>query len=194
MLLLLMGLILFLGIHSTKALASERRQRFISDKGELTYKLLYSAASLVGLILLVVGYGQTRQSPQFVWFPPAAMSHIALLLTLFAFVLLAAAYIPGNWIKASVGHPMVLGVKVWAFAHLLANGRLGDIILFGAFLAWAIVTYVRSRKADRVLGTTYRNDGSISRNALTVAIGVVAWLVFAMWAHVLLIGVSPFGA
>lgn len=194
MLLLIAGLILFLGTHSVRMLKPGLREDMIAKRGDMAYKGLYSVASLIGLVVLILGYSQTRSAEQYIWVPPAAMAHIAALLTLIAFVLLAAAYVPGNRIKAAVGHPMVLGVKVWAFAHLLANGRLGDMILFGAFLIWAIVNYVRSRKADRTEGIVRSSQQSIARDSMTIAFGVGAWLVFAMWAHVRLIGVSPFGA
>lgn len=194
MLLLVIGLTMFLGIHSVRMFAPQWRERFINERSEVAYKGLYSVLSLVGLVLLVIGYGQTRTAPQHLWFPPAAMSHIAALLMLFSLVLLAAAYVPGNRIKAAVAHPMVLGVKVWAFSHLLANGRLGDIILFGAFLLWAVLNYVRSRKADRANGVVHDSAKSIARDSITLVAGVGGWLVFAMWAHVRLIGVSPFGA
>ena len=192
MLLLIVGLVLFLGIHSVRMSAPQWRTDFIAQRGELVYKSLYAVVSFLGLALLIIGYGQSRTEPQYIWFPPVAMSHIAALLTLFAFVLLAAAYVPGNRIKARVGHPMVLGVKVWAFSHLLANGRLGDMILFGAFLAWAIINYVKSRKADKASGVVYSSKNSIAVDSITVVIGVGAWLIFAMWAHLKLIGVSPF--
>jgi uncharacterized membrane protein len=192
-LLLIVGLVVFLGAHSVRVFFAQWREEFINERGENAYKGIYSVLSLVGLVLIIIGYGQTRLAPQFIWFPPVAMAHIASLLTLFAFVLLAAAYVPGNRIKVAVGHPMVLGVKVWAFAHLLANGRLGDMILFGAFLAWAIIAYVRSRKIDRAQGVVRTSVNSIARDSITVVVGVGAWLVFAMWAHVWLIGVSPFG-
>jgi uncharacterized membrane protein len=110
---------------------------------------------------------------------------------LLSFVLLAAAYVPGTRIRQVLGHPMVLGVKTWAFAHLIANGRLGDLVLFGAFLVWAIVLYAASRRRDRKAGTV-RPRGSASRDALAVVIGIVAWAAFAFWLHAALIGVRPF--
>ena len=192
-LLLIVGLVVFLGAHSVRVVFAQWREEFINKRGEAAYKGIYSALSLVGLVLLIIGYGQTRMAPQFIWFPPVAMAHVAALLTLLAFVFLAAAYVQGNRIKVAVGHPMVLGVKVWAFAHLLANGRLGDMILFGAFLVWAIIAYVYSRKIDRAQGVVRTSVNSIARDSITVVVGVGAWLVFAMWAHVRLFGVSPFG-
>lgn len=193
MLLLLVGLIIFLGIHSVRMLADPWRTNVIATRGEKSYKALYSIASLLGFVLLIIGYGQTRADAVYLWSPPAAMAHIASLLVLVAFILMAAAYVPGNRIKSAVGHPMALSVKVWAFAHLLANGRLGDVILFGAFLAWAVANYISSRKRDRRDGVLYSDNGKMATVAVTAAVGVVAWVVFALWLHRALIGVSPFG-
>jgi uncharacterized membrane protein len=103
-----------------------------------------------------------------------------------------AAYVPGNAIKRAIGHPMVAGVKVWALAHLLANGTLADVLLFGTFLAWAVLSFVAARRRDRAAGTTYP-AGPGSRTAITVVVGLVAWAVFAFALHRPLIGVAPFG-
>lgn len=193
MILLILGLVLFLGVHSVRIVADQWRTQFITDRGELLYKGLYSLLSLLGLVLIVLGYSDTRLNAVFVWTPPIALSHVASLLVLLSFILIAAAYIPATRIKAVLGHPMVLGVKVWALAHLLANGRLGDIVLFGAFLAWAIVDYANSRRRDRREGTVRSFDTGIARDAMAVVAGGLAWFVFAFWLHVRLIGVSPFG-
>lgn len=192
--LLIIGLVLFLGVHSTRILATAWRSELIAARGENLYKGVYSLASVVGLVLIVLGYSQTRLEPVFVWMPPIAMSHVAALLMLLSFILLAAAYIPGTRIKAALGHPMVLGVKVWAVAHLLANGRLGDMVLFGAFLAWAVVDYAASRRRDRREGVVRERSPGIARDAMAVVAGGLAWFAFALWLHLLLIGVSPFGA
>ena len=117
---------------------------------------------------------------------------VAGLLMLLSFILLAAANVPGNAIKARVGHPMVAGVKVWAFAHLLANGTLADVILFGSFLVWAIINFIASRKRDRAAGVTYPVGGA-SRTVITLVAGTAMWAVFAFWLHRMLIGVAPFG-
>jgi uncharacterized membrane protein len=114
------------------------------------------------------------------------------LLNLAAFVLLAAAYVRGNTIKAKLGHPMVLGVKVWAFAHLLANGTLNAVVLFGAFLAWAIADFASARRRDRAAGVVYP-AGALARDGITVAVGILAWGVFSFLLHGWLIGVRPFG-
>ena len=189
---LLAGLLLFLGVHSTRVFADGWRSQTRARLGAGSFKGLYSLISLAGFVLLVWGYGVARQQPVVLWNPPVAMRHVAALLTLFAFVLLAAAYVPGNQIKARLHHPMVLGVKVWALAHLLANGTLADVLLFGSFLVWAIVLFAASRRRDRREQTVYAR-GSAGATGITAVVGVVAWVAFALWLHRVLIGVAPFG-
>lgn len=188
---LIAGLILFLGTHSVRVFAEDWRTRQVARLGEYGWKGLYSLFALAGFILIVWGYGQTRFDAVFLWSPPVWTRHLAALLTLPAFVFLAAAYVPGNGIKARFGHPMVISVKVWALSHLLCNGRLGDIVLFGAFLAWAIVDFRAARRRDRAAGTAYPR-GPASRDVATVVLGLVLWAAFAFWLHAALIGVRPF--
>ena len=131
---LIAGLVLFLGVHSTRMFANNWRNQTVARIGEKPFKGIYALLSIAGFVLLVWGYGQARQQGVMLWNPPTAMRHIASLLTLIAFVLLAATYVPRNQIKAKLHHPMVLGTKVWALAHLLANGSLANTVLFGSFL------------------------------------------------------------
>lgn len=192
MLALVIGLLLFLGVHSTRLFAAQWRGRQISKRGVLPYKGSYAIASLVGLLLIIWGYGQARLDPTWLWVSPVWTRHLAALLTVPAFILLAATYIPGTHIKARVGHPMLLGVKFWAIAHLLANGTLADLLLFGSFLVWAVALYVVSRRRDRMAGVTYPK-GRAAMDGAAVVVGLVAWVIFAMWLHGALIGVKPFG-
>jgi uncharacterized membrane protein len=192
MIVLVLGLVIFLGVHSVRIVADDWRGATLARVGEGTWKGVYSLLSLAGFVLIVWGYGLTRTAPVELWSPPVWTRHAASLLTLVSFVLLAAAYVPGTRIKAAVGHPMVVGTKVWAFAHLIANGRLADVVLFGGFLAWAVVLYAASRRRDRRLGIRHV-AGPASRDAIAVAVGVAAWLAFAFWLHAWLIGVQPFG-
>jgi uncharacterized membrane protein len=192
MALLIIGLILFLGAHSVRIFAEDWRMRLIATRGEGTYKGLYTVVSLAGLALLAWGYGAARAAPVDVWTPPRGMNHAAALLTLISFVFLAAAYVPGNAIKAKLKHPMVLGVKVWAFAHLIANGRLADIVLFGTFLVWAVLSFRAARGRDRAQNIVYP-PGRAGPTVITVIAGTVLWAVFALWAHAWLIGVAPLG-
>lgn len=192
MTLLIAGLVVFLGSHSVRIFAEDFRTRRIAAMGEKPWKLVYSVIALAGFVLIAYGYGAARLEPVFLWQPPVWTRHLAALLTIPAFVLLAAAYVPGTRIKARVGHPMVLGVKVWAFSHLIANGTLADLLLFGSFLAWAVADYIAARRRDRRAGVTYA-AGPVARDVAAVAIGLAAWVAFALWLHGPLIGVKPFG-
>ncbi len=189
---LILGLVLFLGVHSTRIVAEDWRTAMIGKLGEKPWKGLYSLLSIAGFVLLLWGYGQARQHPVVLWAPPVAMRHVAALLTLVSFILLVATYVPRNAIKARLHHPMVLAVKVWAFAHLLANGKLAGVVLFGAFLLWAGLSFRAARQRDRTAQTVYP-PGTASGTAIAVVVGAVAWALFAFWAHGALIGVQPLG-
>lgn len=189
---LVLGLFIFLGVHSVRIVADDWRTQTRARIGPLVWKGLYSVVSLLGFALIVWGFSLVRQQPVQLWSPPVALRHLASLLTLLSFVLLAAAYVPGNIIKERIHHPMVLGVKLWALAHLLANGNLGHVVLFGSFLAWAIVDFTAARRRDRTLGTRYPG-GTAGATGISVALGVGAWIAFALWLHGLLIGVRPLG-
>lgn len=191
LLILVTGLVLFLGMHAVRIPDEQRRAGMIARWGKNKYRGIYTAVSIAGLVLIVYGYGQARLDPIFVWSPPAATRHIAALLMLFSMILLAACYVPMNHIKARLQHPMTLAVKVWALAHLLSNGTLADILLFGSFLAWAVLLFKSARK--RAIPMSFSGDGPTKVGTMmTVVVGVLAWLVFAAWLHVQLIGVSPF--
>jgi uncharacterized membrane protein len=192
MLYLLLGLVVFLGVHSVRIFAEDWRNQTRARLGEAAWKGLYSLFSLAGLALLIWGFGQARQQPVQLWNPPTGMRHLASVLMLASFVLLAASYVPGNRIKARLHHPMVLGVKFWALAHLLANGTVAHVLLFGGFLAWAALDFRAARHRDRREHTRYP-EGTTGATGVTVAIGVAAWIGFTLWLHGLLIGVRPLG-
>lgn len=193
MLILVLGLALFLGTHAF-TMARGPRARAIERLGENGYKIAYSVSSLAGLVLIAVGYDAYRQSGAFVqlWVPPTWMAHVALLFMVVAFILLAATYLPGH-IKARAKHPMLAAVKIWAFAHLLANGDLGSMILFLAFLAWAVAARISLKRRDvspmapaqaiAAKPAGWRND------AIAVGAGLVGYVAFAFWLHPILIGV-----
>jgi uncharacterized membrane protein len=190
--LLVLGLILFFGVHSVRIVADGWRARTLARVGEPAWKGVYSLLAGLGLVLIVWGYGLARRAPVVLWEPPAGMRHLAGLLTMAAFVGIAAAYVPRNAIKARLHHPMVLGVKAWALAHLLANGTLADVLLFGGFLAWAVFDFRAARRRDRAAGTAYP-PGTPAGTAAAIAVGVAAWALFALWGHEALIGMRPFG-
>lgn len=192
MTLLITGLVIFLGVHSLRMVAPYWRAQTLERLGAGPWKGLYSLVALAGLALVAWGFDLARETPVILWTPPAGMRHAAALLTLLAFVLLAAAYVPGNRIKAGLHHPMVLGVKTWALAHLLATGMLAHLLLFGSFLVWAVLNFRSARLRDRAEGVTYA-PGTTVATLITVVLGVAGWAAFAFGLHGLLIGVKPFG-
>jgi uncharacterized membrane protein len=188
---LILGLVLFLGAHSTRMLAPRWRDRAVARIGSLRWKGLYSLASIAGVVLIVVGFGIARAQPHLLYAPPPWLKHLNALFTLVAFVLVAAAYMPRNHLKAKLGHPMLAGVKLWALGHLLATGFLHDMVLFGAFLAWAVADFAVSRRRDRAAGIVYP-AGTAAGDVLSVVAGVAAWAIFAFLLHQTLIGRNPF--
>ncbi len=189
---LIVGLLVFLGVHCLGVFAHGWRTRQIARLGESRWKGLYSLASIIGFVLIVWGFGLARHAPVLLYMPPPWLRQLNALFTLIAFVLLAAAYVPRNHLKAELGHPMLMAVTVWAGGHLLAIGMLRDVVLFGAFLVWAIGLFTILRQRDRVAGVSYPT-GTAKGDALSVVIGVVGWAIFAFWLHRWWIGVSPFG-
>lgn len=190
---LVLGLVVFLGLHSVAIVAPGWRIAMIDRIGVGRWKGSYSVVAAVGLVLIVVGYGMARMAPVVVWSPPAAMRHLALLVMLPVFPLLLAAYLPGR-IKQATKHPMLLAVKLWALAHLLANGMLGDIVLFGALLVWAIADRVSVKRRPQV--TVHGAPAAPPRAAndtiaVAAGLGIYAILVFGL--HRVLFGVAPIG-
>ena len=192
MAILILGLVLFLGVHSIRIVADAWRSSTIARIGEKPWKAVYALASIAGFVLIVIGFGLARRNPVYLWESPMALRHVSGLLMLIAFVLLVATYVPRNAVKARLHHPMVLAVKLWALAHLLANGNLADVVLFGSFLVWAVFSFRAARRRDRDAATVYA-PGTATGTAITLLVGVAAWAAFAFWAHGLLFGVRPFG-
>jgi len=189
---LLFGLVLFLGIHSLQSLAPRVRQQAIARWGALGFKGVYTLISLLGLYLLVQGYGQARLDPVVLWTTPRGMQHATILLMWLAMVLLVATYVPGNQIKAKLRHPMTLSVKVWALGHLLSNGNLADVLLFGGFLVWSVLVFRAARQRDRQSLHSIPK-GKLLGTLLAVVVGTGVWAAFLMGGlHVWLVGVMPF--
>ena len=199
---LILGLVLFLGAHSTRIFADGWRTQTMEAWGEKPFKGVIALVSLVGLYGLIVGYAQVRMEPVVIWQPPIATRHISLLLMLFASILLVAAYIPANHFKVRLGHPMVLSVKVWALAHLLANGNLADLVLFGTFLAWSVLNFKSARARDRAKAESQAlvSDESMqpslpktSATLIAVVVGAGLWALITFVLHAKVVGVSPMG-
>ena len=192
MITLIAGLLLFLGMHAVRVVAEPLRTAAIARIGVQGWRGLYSAVSLVGLWLLVSGYASARLSLPDLYAPPAWAHTVALALMLPSLVLVVAAYVPGTHIRQWVGRPMLFGTRVWAFAHLLSNGRLADVVLFGSFLAWSIFAYHAARARDRVAGTRYPAVGW-SRDAAALAVAAISWLGIFLYLHTWLVGVPLAG-
>ena len=203
MALLILGLVLFLGAHSTRIFAENWRQAVLERLGEKAYKGVYTLVSLLGFGLIIYGFDQVRWDSPELWMPPVWVKHVAALLMLLSLVLLACAHAPRNAIKAKLHHPMVLSVKVWALAHLLANPRVADLVLFGAFLLWSVLNFRAARKRDRLAAALAQETGeagtllvpevSAAATWRAVGIGVVVWAVLLSRGHEWLFGVSPLG-
>jgi uncharacterized membrane protein len=190
MALLILGLALFLGAHAF-TMARGSRANAIARFGEGPYRLAYSVLSLLGIVLIAIGYGDYREGGYIqVWNPPVWTRHLAVLLVWPAFVMIVAAYLPGR-IKRTLKHPMLAGVKLWAFAHLLANGDLGSLLLFGAILAWAVAARISTKRRDEVRphGGPVAEPAGWRNDILAIAIGTAAYLAFLFWLHPWLIGV-----
>ena len=189
----LAGLVLFLGVHSVSIVAPAWRRRWVTAHGEKAWKGLYSIVAAVGLVALVVGYGMARQQPVVLWTPPRGLRHVALLLMVPVFPLLLAAYLPGR-ISRLAKHPMLLAVKFWATAHLLANGTLVDVLLFGGFLAWAVIDRISIKRRDPALAhATPGAPGGPYNDLIAVVVGLALYAAFVVRVHLWLIGVSPIG-
>lgn len=189
MTLMILGLVIFLGMHSVRIFAEDWRNAQVQRFGLLGWKGLYSVVSIVGLAVAIMGYGEMRVDPLWLWNPPAGLRHLVFLLMVPAFILLVAAYVPRNHLRIRLGHPMVLAVKVWALAHLLVNGRLGDVVFFGAFLVWAVLDFRAARRRSDVS----RSAGESPLGAATVAsvaLGLAAYYVFAFHLHRWVAGVA----
>jgi uncharacterized membrane protein len=209
MVMFVLGLLLFLGVHSTRVFADGWRTATIARIGDTPWKAVYSVLSIAAFVLLVWGYGQARQQLP-LWQPPAFTRHVTALLMLPVFVLFVAAYVPRNGIKARLGHPQVLSVKLWALAHLLSNGNLADVLLFGGFLAWAVLSFKAAKQRDRAIAAavhdpwnaptgiaslsnlkTVSPQGTVQGTVICVVLGLAIYAAFVFGLHQWLIGVRP---
>ncbi len=189
MVVLVIGLVLFLGTHSIAIVAPGGRATALRNLGEGAWKAGYTVISLVGFALLCYGFGLARRSPVVLYVPPYWLRHVTFLFMLPVFPLLFAAYLPGR-IRTATKHPMLAAVKFWAFAHLLANGMLADVLLFGGFLAWAVLDRISLKRRPQTIVTA--PPGRFN-DLIAVVLGLALYGLFIGWAHALLFGVSPLG-
>ena len=185
MVFLALGLVLFLGIHSLPIFAATARERLVAALGRNGWRGVHSLVSLAGLVLIIVGYAQARLAPTVLYMPPTWTRHVTFLLMLPVFPLILAAYLPGR-IKAAVKHPMLTAVKTWAFAHLLANGMLADVLLFGGFLAWAVADRISLKRRESTLNIAAKP--SALNDVIAVVGGLALYVVTLLWLHRMLIG------
>lgn len=186
---LILGLLVFLGAHSVSIFAPAWRDATAAKLGALPWRVVYSLVSLVGFVMIVRGYAAARLDPVVIYNPPLFLRHVAALVMLPVFPLLLAAYLPGR-IKTATRHPMLAATKAWALAHLLANGMLADVLLFGGFLAWAVADRISAGK--RPARAIPAAPPSKFNDVVAIVGGLALYAAFAMWAHVRLIGVAPF--
>jgi uncharacterized membrane protein len=189
--LLILGLVVFIGTHifTTRRAA---RANLIARIGEGPYKALYSVLSLIGLVLIAYGFARYRATGWIdVWYPPVWTKHLAAALVWPAIICLIAAYIPGR-IKTTLKHPMLVGIKLWATAHLIANGDLGSIVLFGSFLAWAVFDRISVKRRADPSGLQIPNGG-VRNDIIAVVVGTLVYVALGLWFHPAVIGVPVFG-
>jgi uncharacterized membrane protein len=187
---LILGLVLFLCIHSVSIVAPAWRDAQAAHLGERQWKGVYSIVSIIAFVILVVGYGMARRSAPVLYAPPPSMHHLTLLLMVPVFPLIVSAYMPGR-IKAALGHPFLDGVMLWALAHLLSNGTLADVLLFGSFLAWAVADRISAGK--RPPRPPHGAAPRPSNDAKAVIVGLIVYALFVARLHLGIIGVSPLG-
>lgn len=188
MLQLLLGLVLFFGMHSMSILALPQRDK-LAAKSEIGWKLVYSIASLLGLVLLSIGYAKLRLTPTILYVAPVWLYYVAAVLLVPTFILFFAPYFPGK-ISRATKHPQLVAVKLWAVSHLLVNGTLADVLLFGSFLLWAVADRISmKRRATRAVpGMAESNANDI----IVVVLGLVVYAIVVVWLHELLFGIKPF--
>lgn len=185
MLWLIVGLVIFLGVHSLSIVNRDFRNQMVARLGEIPWKIVYSLVALAGFVLLVKGYGMARMDPVIVYSPPSWTRHLTMLLMLPVFPMFFAAHLPGR-IKSTLKHPMLAATKLWALAHLIANGGLHDIILFGGLLAWAVVDRI---SVKRRVDTPAVVVGKTSNDIIAIVVGLAVYVGFVVWAHGAWIGV-----
>lgn len=185
MLYLIIGIILFFSIHSIAIVANPLRLRLKEQMGELAWRALYAVISIAGFVLIVVGYAEARMEPVVIYQPPVWTRHITFLLMLPVFPMILAAYMPGR-IQATLKHPMLVATKTWALSHLLANGNLADLLLFGSFLAWAVVDRISLKKRQQ--GPMLQAPGSKLNDVIAVVAGLALYVIFLLWGHAHIIG------
>ncbi|TYL47407.1 NnrU family protein [Marinomonas sp. IMCC 4694] len=194
MLVLVIGLVIFFGVHSIGMFAPKWRERAMAREGSLRWKLRFGMITLIATGFIIMGYMQMRVEPVWLWFPPLWTRHASALMMLVALFFVGSAFIPNSTMKNKMGYPLWIAVKIWALAHLLSNGTLADVMVFGGFLVWAIVGFAVYRRRDRKAGVVYKTSdkSSLRPNIVSLVFAMVSWIMIAFHLHLALIGVAPF--
>jgi uncharacterized membrane protein len=185
---LVAGLLIFLAVHSVSIFNEPWRDSMVAKLGERRWKSVYSLVAIIGFVLIVWGYSLARVDPVILYSPPTWLRHVSMLILGPVFPLLLASYLPGR-IQEMTKHPMLFGIKLWALAHLLANGMLAAVLLFGRFLVWAVIDRISmKRRTQRLIPGA---PPSKVNDSMAVLLGLVFYAAFVLWLHTWLIGVSP---
>ncbi|KAA3513272.1 NnrU family protein [Agrobacterium rosae] len=191
MLLLILSLLFFLGTHSLRIVAPDFRNRMIARMGEGPWKGVYSLVSVIAIAFVAYAFDQARQVTGILYSPPIWTSHIALTLMLIAMICLVASLVPAGHIATKTKHPLILAVKIWALAHLLANGETSSVLLFVSVLAWGVVMRISLKRRQRAGEVVTRPFVSARYDIVAVVLGIVLWAAFIWKLHEWLIGVQP---
>ncbi|UTW00684.1 NnrU family protein [Marinomonas rhizomae] len=193
MLILVLGLVIFFCLHSVRLVAPQWREKIMTAHGAMRWKMRFGMITLLATAFIVMGYMQVRLEPVWLWFPPVWTRHLAGLLVLVALFFVGSALVPNTSLKNKMGYPMLIAVKLWAFAHLISNGTLADMIIFGSFLVWSIVSFAVYRRRDRKAGVVYKTseESTVPTNLIAFVFAMVSWFAIVFYLHQAIIGVSP---
>lgn len=194
MTLLIVGLILFLGIHLIRVFAPGFRNTVIERFGKPAWIAGHSILSTLTLVLVIYGFGEAREVTGMLWYPPVWMAHIAVTLMLVSMICLVAAALPPGYIAVKTKYPVIVAIKIWALAHLLANGETSSVLLFVSFLIWAVLLRIMMKRRERAGEVKPRVFVSAKYDIASVVLGAVLWAAIVFWLHEWLIGVAPLGA
>ena len=191
MLILVIGLVIFFCLHSVRLVAPQWREKSMASHGAMRWKMRFGMVTLLATAFIVMGYMQVRLAPVWLWFPPVWTRHLAGLLVLVALFFVGSALVPNTTMKKKVGYPMLIAVKIWAFAHLISNGTLADVMIFGSFLVWSIISFAVYRRRDRKAGVVRNQESGVQFDLAAFTFAMVSWFVIAFYLHQAIIGVSP---
>ena len=191
MLILVVGLVIFFVLHSIRLVAPQWREKSMASHGEMRWKMRFGMVTLIAAAFIVLGYMQVRLEPVWLWFPPVWTRHLAGLLVLVALFFVGSALVPNTTMKKKVGYPMLIAVKIWAFAHLISNGTLADVMIFGSFLVWSIVSFAVYRRRDRKAGVVRDQESGVQFDLAAFTFAMVTWFAIAFYLHQAIVGVSP---